>query len=166
MLYWNAGERGLRAGEDWAERGADYRVYSPRSHGLGLRKGLGHESLIEQLPEEWSEEASARATEQASKYAELQQRLAALNEQRKVARERLNRYKKLKELVELLGEDGGVQENLVTRNGEVEVELEKMRRLMLRVERGVGALEERDGEEEMDLDGRDEEARILALLDV
>ncbi|EKD12875.1 uncharacterized protein L3040_007032 [Drepanopeziza brunnea f. sp. 'multigermtubi'] len=148
MLYWNAGERGVKVGEDWAERGADYR----------------EESVIEQLPEAWGEEASTKAPEQAAKYAELQQRLTALNEQRRVARERVERYRRMRDLVGLLGEDAGVQENLVTRNGAVEVELEKMRRLMLRVERGVGALEERGEGAEMDLDGEDEEGKILALL--
>ncbi|KAH7350927.1 kinetochore Sim4 complex subunit Fta4 [Rhexocercosporidium sp. MPI-PUGE-AT-0058] len=153
-LYWNAGEKGLRilGGDDgWAERGADYRK----------------ESVIEQLPDEWSENASTKSPDQAAKFTELTQKLTALNEQRRVARERVERYRRFKEMVGFLGEDAGVQDNLVTRNGEVEVELEKMRRLMLRVERGVGALEGRgvgDGEE-MDVDvDFDVEGKILALL--
>ncbi|KAK2625624.1 hypothetical protein QTJ16_004936 [Diplocarpon rosae] len=148
-LYWNAGERGGRLGDEWAERGSDYR----------------EPSIIEQLPEEWSEEASATAPEQAAKYAELQQRLTALDAQRRVAREKVERYQRMRELVGLLGEDAGLQENLVTKNGELELELEEMRRLMLRVERGVGALEQRESEDEMDMDGgMEEDGKITALL--
>ena len=72
-------------------------------------------------------------------------------------------------MVGLLDQDAGLQDNLVTKNGEVEVELEKMRRLMLRVERGVGALEGKaagEGEEmdvDFDVEG-EEEGKILALL--
>ncbi|KAL2071560.1 hypothetical protein VTL71DRAFT_12795 [Oculimacula yallundae] len=153
-LYWNAGERGVRIlgpEDEWAERGSDYR----------------QESLIDQLPEEWSENASTKSPEQAAKFTELSQKLTALNEQRRTAKERLERYKRFKEMVALLGEDAGVQDNLVTRNGEVEVELEKMRRLMLRVERGVGALEGKEQGDEMDIDVEgevEEEGKILALM--
>ncbi|CZS96074.1 uncharacterized protein RAG0_05529 [Rhynchosporium agropyri] len=155
-LYWNAGERGVRIlgpEDEWAERGSDYR----------------QESVIDQLPEEWSENASTKSPEQAAKFTELSQRLTALNEKRRIARERLERYKRLQEMVSLLGEDAGVQDNLITRNGEVEVELEKMRRLMLRVTRGVGALEGKGQGEEMDVDVEgegdgEEQGKIFALL--
>lgn len=132
-----------------------------------LTGATGKESVIEQLPEEWSENASTKSPEQAAKFTELTQKITALNEQRRIARGRLERYKRFKEMVGLLGEDASVQDNLVTKNGEVEVELEKMRRLMLRVERGVGALEGKGQGEEMDIDvvGEDEEeGKILALL--
>ncbi|KAH6704232.1 kinetochore Sim4 complex subunit Fta4 [Leptodontidium sp. MPI-SDFR-AT-0119] len=152
-LYWNAGERGVRllgAQDQWADRGSDY-----------------NDSVIEQLPEEWSENASTTAPEQAAKFTQLSQKLTALNEQRRIAKGRVERYKQFKEMVGLLGEDADVQDNLVTRNGEVEVELEKMRRLMLRVERGFGALEVKGQGEEMDIDVEgedDEEGKVLALL--
>jgi hypothetical protein len=120
------------------------------------------------LPEEWSEEAESKAPEQAQKYKDLQQRLAELNERRKQARERVEGYKAFKEVLDLLaGEEAGLQENLVTKNGEVEEELEKMRRLMLRVERGMNGLEDKDADEgnEMDLDGEGlKEGKILRLL--
>jgi Kinetochore complex Fta4 of Sim4 subunit, or CENP-50 len=120
------------------------------------------------LPEEWSEEAEAKAPEQAQKYKDLQQKLTKLNERRKQARERVEGYKAFKESLDLLaGEEAGLQENLVTKNGEVEVELEKMRRLMLRVERGMNGLEDKGADEgdEMDVDGEGlEEGKILRLL--
>jgi predicted transcriptional regulator len=133
-----------------------------------LRVSHGRENIIEQLPEEWSEEAEAKAPEQAQKYTELQQKLSELNEKRKQARRRVERYKAFKGVLDLLaGEEAGLQENLVTRNGEVEEELEKMRRLMLRVERGMNGLEEKGAGEgdEMDLDEKGfEEGKILRLL--
>lgn len=56
-------------------------------------------------------------------------------------------------MVDDFGEGGRVQDNLVTKNGEVEKELEKMRMLMLRVERGMEGLDrsrDRDASENMD----------------
>lgn len=89
-------------------------------------------------------------------------------ERRKQAREKVEGYKAFKGVLDLLvGEDAGVQQNLVTKNGEVEEELEKMRRLMLRVERGMNGLEEKgagDGDG-MDVDEEGfEERKILRLL--
>ena len=130
----------------------------------------GKENIITQLPEEWSPEAETKAPEEAARYKELQARLVELNERRKVARERVEQYRAVKKLLEPFeGEDAGVQENLVTRNGEVESELERMRMLMLRVERGIVGLDERGGDE-MDVDGdvdleEDESRKLLALLE-
>ncbi len=91
-----------------------------------------------------------------------------MNQRRKQARERVEKYKAFKETLDLFaGEQAGLQENLVTKNGEVEEELEKMRRLMLRVERGINGLAEKySGEgDEMDVDEEGfEEAKILMLL--
>ncbi|PMD44941.1 hypothetical protein L207DRAFT_562235 [Hyaloscypha variabilis F] len=151
-LYWVAGERGVHGGgEEWVERGVDYR----------------RENIIEELPEEWSEEAAAKAPEQAQKYKELQQKLAGLNEMRKQARERAEGYKAFKGTLDLLaGEAAGLQDNLVTKNGKVEEKLEKMRRLMLRVERGMNVLDEKNADEDdMDVDDVGlQEGKILRLL--
>lgn len=131
---------------------------------------IGKEEIIEKLPEEWSEEAESRAPEEAAKYKELQQRLMELNKKRKIARERVEQYRAAKKLLEPFeGEDAGLQSNLVTKNGEVERELERMRMLMLRVERGVMGLErrERKGGDEMDVDvdlEAEEERKVAALL--
>lgn len=120
--------------------------------------------MIEQMPESWSEEAERKAPEQAVRYKELQQKLVELNEKRKAAREKVENYKALKQMVDLLAADAGVQDNLVTKNGEVEVELEKMRRLMVRVERGIGGLEERQDDDGMIIDGEEADAKVLSLL--
>jgi hypothetical protein len=127
---------------------------------------LGKDSVIEQIPEEWSAEAEEKVPEQAMKFKELQQRLMAANEKRKALREKVESYRGFKESLDLFGEDAGVQSNLVTKNGEIEEELERTRRLMLRVERGLEGLEERnDDGEEMDIDMEGEDQRkLLALL--
>ena len=126
--------------------------------------------MIEKLPDEWSEEAEERAPAEATKYIEVRERLVGLNEKRKAARERVEMYRAARELLDPFeGEEAGLQENLVTKNGELERELERMRMLMLRVERGVTGLEEKGGDrsDEMDLDvdlDQEEEKRLLALL--
>lgn len=88
------------------------------------------------------------------------------NEKRKTLREKVESYRGFKESLDLFGEDAGVQSNLVTKNGDIEEELERTRRLMLRVERGLAGLEERNNDgEEMDIDMEGEDQRkLLALL--
>ena len=124
--------------------------------------------MIDQLPEEWSEEAEAEAPEQAARFKELQTKLAELNERRKAIRQKLAHYKAAKKLLTPFeGEDAGLQDNLVTKNGEVETELERMRMLMLRVERGLQGLEQRPPaeEDEMDVDiETDSGKKVLGLL--
>ena len=82
---------------------------------------------------------------------------------------------------ESTGSGAGVQENLVTRNGEVEAELQRMRMLLVRVAGRVGMLREkgsriggRDGEgDEMEVDDEDgdvdvemdEQRKVGMLLD-
>lgn len=137
-LYWNKGDRGVvgvsGVGEEWRDRAGDLR----------------DEDVIAQIPEEWQ---STRAPEASARFTELQERLKELDGRRKVAREKVEGYRKMRELLEPFGEEEGrLQENIVTKNGEVEKELERMRMLMLRVERGVGGLEERGNGEEMDVD--------------
>jgi DNA repair exonuclease SbcCD ATPase subunit len=126
----------------------------------------GKETVIESLPEEWSEEAEEKAPEDAANYKELQSKLVTLNERRRAAEERLEQYRTVNKLLEPFhGEDAGLQENLVTKNGSVEKELERMRMLMLRVERGIMGLEEKDAREEMDIDvDDDKEKEVFGLL--
>jgi len=118
---------------------------------------IGKDEIIEQLPEDWSEEAEVEAPEKSRKYQELQQRLVEVTERRRVAKERLEQYRNAKQLlVSFEGEDAGLQSNLVVKNGEIEKELERMRMLMLRVERGLMGLEDRQGDE-MDIDVVDDD---------
>lgn len=93
-----------------------------------------------------------------------------LNEKRAQAKKRLENHRRIKGLVDMFTEDAGVQENLVGRNSEVELELEKMRRLMARVERGIVGIEgSGGGGDEMDVDvdvdlETEEERKVLAIL--
>jgi hypothetical protein len=90
--------------------------------------------MIQQLPSTWSEDASTQAPENAARFSELSTRLQELDERRRLARERVEMYKQLKTLVEPLGD---IEGNIVVREGEIEQELEKMRLLMVRVQRGI-----------------------------
>jgi hypothetical protein len=124
--------------------------------------------LIEKLPENWSQEAERRAPADAARYQELQGRLEKLNERRKVARETVDRYKAAKKLLEpFQGEENGLQESLVTKNGHLERELERMRMLMLRVERGIAGLEGRERVDEMEFTGdpvEEDQKKLSTLL--
>jgi len=133
---------------------------------MDTNKTTGKETNIENLPEDWSEAAETQAPEQAAKYKELQSRLKELNEERKAAKERLDQYKVAMKLLEPFQEaDVNVQENIVTKNGEIEKELERMRMLMLRVERGISGLQDRDEGDEMDIDlEQDQQEKLLAIL--
>lgn len=80
---------------------------------------------------------------EVKRYADAVRRLTELNDQRKQLREQVARLKHLKTVVEPLKttDNGvGIQENLLTRNGPVEKELEKMRFLLARVGGRVHAL--------------------------
>ncbi|KAF7881296.1 hypothetical protein EAF00_011969 [Botryotinia globosa] len=152
QLYWAAGERDVNVnGEEWSEKGADYRL----------------SSNIEKLPEEWSEEAEMKAPKQAAKYKELQTKLLGLNEKRKAAEEKLEQCKAAKKLLEPFDQaERNIQENIVTKNGEIEKELERMRMLMLRVERGIVGLEGKDGEDHMDVDLEEDDREKLRFLGI
>ena len=147
-------------------------VFHPQSPSFPLtHSNLADETNIAQLPEKWSEEASTRAPEKAAQFTTLQTRLAELNERRKLAKEKVERYKAMKELLGPFEDvDGDVQENVVVKNGEVERELERMKLLLLRVERGVGALPEKQRGGEEDGEGmvfdweREEEERLATVV--
>lgn len=83
-------------------------------------------------------------------------------------KKRIAQYKKLKEELEPFGDvKENVQENLCTRDGPLEAELQKMRMLLARVK---GRLENMDEPqtvegEEMDLDDVDEAKKVSMLFD-
>ena len=82
---------------------------------------------------------------EVKRYADAVSRLTELNDQRKQLREQVARLKHLQTIVKPLQttDNGvGIQENLLTRNGPVEKELEKMRFLLARVGGRVHALPE------------------------
>ncbi|KAI9900126.1 hypothetical protein N3K66_004388 [Trichothecium roseum] len=124
----------------------------------GIRKDadLADQAVIATLPETWSDEkeVSSRPTE-AKRYADAVQQLLALNQQRSELKQRVERLRNMKTTIDPLQttEGGaGIQENLVTRNGEMEKELEKMRILLARVAGRVGALPDKPSSRNNDTD--------------
>ncbi|RKL22987.1 hypothetical protein BFJ68_g1191 [Fusarium oxysporum] len=101
--------------------------------------GIGRELdlTIEALPASWHLEKDINDHPMETKrYADAVQQLTELNDQRKQLREQVARLKRLQSIVEPLQTDengAGIQENLLTRNGPVEKELERMRILLARV---------------------------------
>ncbi|KAJ9141786.1 hypothetical protein NKR23_g7740 [Pleurostoma richardsiae] len=137
QLYWSAGERRHRAqasgeGDDdeeaWAVVGADYT----------------NPTTIAALPPTYSPSSNDNPLH-ATRYAELAARLRALAARKAEAEVRVKRLRRMNALLASFdtaaasrpdsgdAAAAGVQENLVTRDGEVEKELERMRVLLARV---------------------------------
>lgn len=153
-LYLSFGERHAAVGNDddddddaWRNVGADY----------------ADAGVISSLPPAWESEREAAACPlEAERYAELAGRLRALAARRDEARARVERLRRMRALLapfggssstndgagagedSSFGPSGCVQENLVTRDGEVEKELERMRMLLVRVGDKVARLKERE----------------------
>ncbi|POS70791.1 hypothetical protein DHEL01_v210814 [Diaporthe helianthi] len=143
-LYLSAGERQAADGDDdedaWRNVGADY----------------ADSTVISSLPPAWeSDRETAAYPVEAERYAELAGRLRGLAARRDEARARVERLRRMRALLApFSGESndaaessrqlGGVQENLVTRGSELELELERMRVLLVRVGDKVARLKERE----------------------
>ncbi|KAG8676745.1 hypothetical protein FPOAC2_02854 [Fusarium poae] len=114
--------------------------------GIGRELDLTDSEAIESLHASWHIEKDVNDhPEQVKRYADAVARLTELNDQRKRLREQVTRLKHLKTIIEPLqttDNGAGIQENLLTRNGPVEKELEKMRFLLARVGGRVNALPE------------------------
>ena len=127
------------------------------------------DTAIASLPPTWDQHPNATAAQQAEarppeaqRYADLAAELTTLSSKRREARERVARLCRMRDLLapfsattgaenDADGEDKGeddegarararIQPNLVTRNGEIEKELERMRFLLVRVAGRVARL--------------------------
>lgn len=139
-------------GEDaWRVMGADY----------------ANPSIISSLPSEWDSPREAEAHPlEAKRYAELTTHLQDLSTRKAQVEARVARLRRMKTLLapfdpaaaainnnneddkddfEMTDSNNNVQRNLVTRDGEVEKELERMRMLLVRVADKVARLREREG---------------------
>ncbi|KAH6877263.1 kinetochore Sim4 complex subunit Fta4 [Thelonectria olida] len=129
-----------------AERRFDTGLDDEVEGALGRDVDLTDHSTIEALPEAWiSDKDITDYPMEAKRYADNVQRLAELDQQRKKLRDQVDRLKRLQAVVKPLEtEDSGVglQENLLTRGGPVEKELERMRILLARVGGRVNMLPE------------------------
>ncbi|RKF81585.1 putative kinetochore protein [Golovinomyces cichoracearum] len=170
------------------------KILSTKEHdGAWLEFGTDYcaSEIIEQLPDEWPyddddgddetrrEKNNDRVEEEGGsehfslqKYVELRTKLAQLNTLRNSLQHRVANLKKLQNAVNLLNRPDEIQANLITRGGELEQELDRMCRLMLRVERGISASNLTTREpitgELSDLDQTDfdeyEESKVLKLI--
>jgi hypothetical protein len=93
--------------------------------------------VIVALPPTWLTESEAEEHPlETKRYSELAARLLLLNDRRKEVLERVERLRRMDALLDPFRSDSlgqGVQENLITREGEIERELQKMRVLLARV---------------------------------
>lgn len=119
-------------------------------------KTSANPAIVSSLPPAWDSEREAAARPlEAKRYSELVERLQGLSARREAVEARTRRLRKMKALLAPFDADAGpaataaggagVQENLVTRDGEVERELERMRMLLARVGDKVARVREREG---------------------
>ncbi|KAI1631115.1 kinetochore Sim4 complex subunit Fta4 [Biscogniauxia mediterranea] len=194
-LFLDVGERAIARDDDDDD---DDQTGGGAGGGGGGGMGVGEKRLrvgaefcsddtIAALPPTWDlhkpAEAEAHPPE-ASRYADLAASLAALSTRRREVRERVERLRAMEALLAPFkaqeeGDDkSGVQQNLVTRNGELEKELERMRFLLVRVAGRVAQFpdsEQNRGADDDDDDDRDdmlmqdmdvvERAKVDRLLD-
>ena len=94
--------------------------------------------LPEDLEDAMLEEGETDA-EEAERYARLRAQLVALSERRDGSRRKLQSYEKMKELLEPYEDpQKNIQPNLVTKDGELSKELDRMRVLLARVNARMG----------------------------
>ncbi|POS86444.1 hypothetical protein EPUL_001531 [Erysiphe pulchra] len=105
------------------------------------------------------------------RYTKLRCNLAELNTRRYVMKQRLEKLNSIRDILRFFDFPMEIQKNLVTRDGELEQELERMCRLMLRVERGMSAGGPLRSRIETDIEYNDqvdlneyEERKVLSLI--
>ena len=105
-----------------------------------------HDEVIAALPPSWDHGGHARRyPAQSGRYAELAASLSALSARRAAVRHTVDRLRRMEALLRPFCEARHVQENLVTRGGDIEKELERMRKLLARVGGRVAGLPDRRG---------------------
>ncbi|KAI1749531.1 kinetochore Sim4 complex subunit Fta4 [Xylaria castorea] len=193
-LFYAETQRVLRGLEDSGDDG-DADVERER---LRVGTNFTTDEAISVLPPTWDVHKPQETTShplEARRYAELSSTLTALLTKRQEARERVARLRRMAALLapfessssssppnadpssssSQTATSSSVQENLITRNGEIERELERMRLLLARVAGRVaqlpdkksasGAVEDGEGEEStMDLDSLERD-KVEQLLD-
>ncbi|KAM0321378.1 hypothetical protein ACHAQA_010142 [Verticillium albo-atrum] len=114
--------------------------------GLATNADLTDDETIASLPPTWPAVQDTNTLPmEAKRYADQVSALSALAARRSEMRERVERLRRFETAIHPFraGEDGlGLQENLVTRGGDVERELERMRMLLVRVSGRIASLPE------------------------
>ncbi|KAI1736990.1 kinetochore Sim4 complex subunit Fta4 [Xylaria scruposa] len=183
-LFYAETQRVLRGSED---SGGDEDEGAERER-LRVGADFTTDEAISVLPPTWDVHKPQEATSyplEAQRYAELSSTLTTLSTKRQEARERVARLRRMAALLapfDITSQSSpnadsatsSVQENLVTRNGEIERELERMRLLLARVAGRVaqlpdkksasGTMEDDEGRDSTDLDSLERE-KVENLLD-
>ena len=97
---------------------------------------LSYHGDIAKLPEEWpeGEEEEEDTGAERDKYAQLRSQLSTLSEKEQELRRKTTIYKQLLQmLLPIKDPKNNIQPNLVTKDGELGKELEKMKVLMVRL---------------------------------
>ena len=128
------------------------------------------ETVISTLPEVWDEpEEAERYPDEAAQYTDVAARLKERNTRRVEMKKRIAQYTKLKdELGPFEDVRKNVQDDLCTRDGPVEAELQRMRMLLARVKGRLETMDLPAGTivgDEMDLDEGDEAKKVNMLFD-
>ncbi|KAI4126824.1 MAG: hypothetical protein LQ347_004824 [Umbilicaria vellea] len=156
----------------WASGAPDAALTGYGDHMIEKGIDLSSSDVISTLPDEWpqdgeEDESGLEKFADSNRYKQLQARLSALNEQRQAQQKKLAQYKHLQSLLEpFRNPQENIQPNLVTKDGELSKELDRMKLLMARMGEKVKGLE--GGEQlnpERGLVELDSREKLAALLD-
>ncbi|KKK12690.1 kinetochore protein [Aspergillus ochraceoroseus] len=116
----------------WSSVSQITRDVTSLERGIDRTVDLSSHQNITQLPAELYEQSASE--EERARYKRLQERLVGLDNLRQQRQRRLDQLRHLQHLLEPFQEpQSNIQPNLVTRDGELVQELEKMRMLVARV---------------------------------
>ncbi|KAK0635469.1 kinetochore Sim4 complex subunit Fta4 [Bombardia bombarda] len=164
VLYLNAAAAATTTKNANGDDGDDSAM-AETAESLNIGADLADQTLIASLPPTWESESEREASAhppEARRYAELVAQLQQRGAQRRAAAARVARLQRMRTLLDPFQDDvavqppsaadpdssistqeaSSVQQNLVTRNGEVEKELQRMRVLLARVGGRVSQLRE------------------------
>ncbi|EYE92406.1 kinetochore subunit FTA4 family protein [Aspergillus ruber CBS 135680] len=114
-------------------------AHSLGSNGKGVEKTLDLSNQLNIVKLSTRLEHPYASEEERMRYRQLRERLTELNEQRQQRQRRLDELRRLQRLLEpFLEPQRNIQPNLITRDGELAQELEKMRMLVARVGGRIG----------------------------
>ncbi|MCJ1250935.1 hypothetical protein MMC30_008163 [Trapelia coarctata] len=156
-LFWEAGAPPLHcedADPDTVDRDADLR----------------ESETILKLPEEWVEEdvqdeSGLEVFGEGTRYKTLHTRLTALAERRAATQQKLAQMKQLRQLMEPFKDaQENIQPNLVTKDGELSKELERMKVLLARVGEKMATVKRRDSGMAREKEW-DEKRKVEAILE-
>ena len=138
---------------------------------VGTNVDLMKSEEVGKLPEEIRElqvqEGQLIGADEAERYSELRKRLVGAGARRDQQKKRLEGYKQLQKMLEPLeAAQENVQPNLVTRDGELSKELDRMRVLLARVTGKVGEVKRKNGDVKDLGQGPSEQQRLLAAMDL